>query len=100
MIFKIYDHWIYKGCRILLVIVLAASALLLMGLALGMQQPQDVKAQSPIYVDEDATGNADGTSWTDAYTNVQDALAVAVAGEDIWVAEGICRPSEHRGTLT
>ncbi len=30
-------------------------------------------------VDADATGTPDGLSWTDAYTNVQDALAVTNA---------------------
>ena len=40
-----------------------------------------------IYVDTNATGPVhDGSSWCDAYLYVQDALAVATAGDEIRVA--------------
>jgi parallel beta helix pectate lyase-like protein len=39
-----------------------------------------------IYVDADATGANDGSSWTDAYLEVAQATAAAVPGDDIWVA--------------
>lgn len=38
-------------------------------------------------------GNSDGTSWQDAFTDLQDALAVAGVGDSIWVAKGTYRPT-------
>jgi parallel beta-helix repeat protein len=51
-----------------------------------------------IYVDVDATaGNNNGTSWNDAFTDLQDALEVSVKCNvsNIWVAEGTYRPSAY-----
>ncbi len=44
------------------------------------------------YVDKDAKGAGTGLTWTDAYTNVQDALAVVAGGAEIWVADGVYYP--------
>ena len=48
-----------------------------------------------LYVDIDAAGAGNGFSWTDAFTDLQDALALAElneAGTEIWVAEGTYVP--------
>lgn len=46
-----------------------------------------------IYVDASANGASDGSSWTDAYTDLQDAFARAYPGVQIWVAQGIYKPT-------
>jgi len=40
------------------------------------------------YVDVDATGNADGTSWTDAFTTIQAGVNAASTHEKVLVADG------------
>jgi len=41
-----------------------------------------------IYVDASADGNNNGTSWNNAYINLQDALDDATSGHEIWIAKG------------
>ena len=45
------------------------------------------------YVAITGTGTG-GLSWTQAFTNVQDALAVATEPSEIWVAKGVYYPDE------
>jgi len=44
------------------------------------------------YVDDSARGKADGTSWTNAYVDLQHGLWAASSGDRIWVAAGIYFP--------
>ena len=54
-------------------------------------------AMGIVYVDENASGNDDGTSWTDAYPSLVDALANCPSGEHMWVAEGTYSPGGGDG---
>lgn len=46
------------------------------------------------YVRPTALGQNNGSSWADAFTNLHNALALAMPGDEIWTAEGTYKPSE------
>ncbi len=79
-------------CRLSLLIGLGLS--LWLGVSVAQAQcPNDL-----CYVDAGVTLTmTDGLTWTTAYTNLQDALAEAIAGDEIWVAAGVYYPDEGGG---
>lgn len=66
--------------HIYLILALSATALL-------------ATAQNRIYVNPAATGASTGLSWADALTDLHAALALAQAGDEVWVARGEYRPA-------
>ncbi|WP_083448652.1 InlB B-repeat-containing protein [Lysinibacillus macroides] len=66
---------------------------------IGSQLAQPLRMTSAIiYVTEDGNGNKDGTSWTDAFGDLQEALVEAstmAQPVQIWVAAGTYKPTEQ-----
>ena len=59
---------------------------------------QQLRAGTIRYVDVNASGPThDGSSWCSAFTDLQDALDVAVATDEIRIADGIYRPDGGTG---
>ncbi len=54
-------------------------------------------AADVVYVDAGAPGAATGESWADAFPSLQDGLAAAVAGDEVWVVAGVYRPDDGAG---
>ncbi len=94
---------------------LICALILVTGLGLALVLPwlassQGLAAQSkvpvqnnapeatPYYVAITGTGLG-GLTWTAAFTNVQDALAVAADPSEIWVAKGVYYPDEGDGQI-
>ncbi|MBT3373958.1 MAG: right-handed parallel beta-helix repeat-containing protein [Lentisphaerae bacterium] len=50
-----------------------------------------------LHVAQSAPGNEDGTTWETAFRDVNDALASAQMGDEVWVATGVYAPAATRG---
>jgi len=71
----------------------------LLCLAIALPASAPAAAADVVYVDGDARGANDGTSWNDAFVYLQDALAAARPGDQVWVAEGVYRPDQGAGRV-
>jgi len=47
-----------------------------------------ISLHAQVFVNADAAGTADGSSWDNAYTNLNDALLAADSGAEVWIAAG------------
>ena len=76
--------------------VTGALLMALMALLLSAAVPTAATAQAVYYVDADAAPGGDGTSWSTAFDALPDALAVAQAGDAVWIAAGTYVPGPAR----
>jgi parallel beta-helix repeat protein len=98
------------GGKYLAVIISTALILSLLSAVITIYTPltafaaksEDVNVAPPTniwYVDQDAAGSDNGMNWTDAFNYLQDALAAATEGDQIWVAAGSYKPDQGAGHI-
>lgn len=71
----------------------------LVGIAIALMLVPASSWGRVIYVDQSATGLATGTSWRNAYPDLQAALAVALANDRVWLARGTYHPTTTNDIL-
>ncbi|MFO7698729.1 MAG: PKD domain-containing protein [Anaerolineae bacterium] len=77
---------LYRGVLTMITIVSVLLATLLLPIP-------SVRSAGTLFVDASAPGpDHDGNSWATAYLDLQDALATAIAGDQIWIADGRYTP--------
>jgi hypothetical protein len=59
---------------------------------------QSARAATIVYVDIGAAGTNTGTSWANAYTDLQSALNPGIANSEVWVASGVYSPGATTGS--
>jgi len=75
---------------------LSALRLPLLTFALALTASTTASA-SVWFVDQNAAGTANGTSWTNAFVTVQAGIAAAGNGDEIWVAQATYIPPNNGG---
>jgi len=98
-LFVRHAKWLWLGW------ILAAAAVLLLAVesAAGRWLPAARAAQggAVIYVDDSAVRGAnDGSSWANAFLDLQDALNLAQAGDEIRIGQGTYKPAPPGGDRT
>ncbi len=78
----------------------AATLALVLSIMMPWSMVPAVATGAIIHVDAGATGASNGNSWNDAFTDLQHALAIASAGDQIRVAEGSYRPHTDDRTVS
>ncbi len=71
--------------------VVVLGLALTIGVILAVLGAPSAHAASPIHVKPNATGSGDGSDWANA-TTLQNALAAANPGDEIWVGKGVYTP--------
>lgn len=61
---------------------------------------EDTVVANRLYVKHDAQGDGTGTSWENAFINLQDAIDAAGQSFEIWVAAGIYKPDRIVNSIT
>lgn len=61
---------------------------------------QTFRTKGKMLVNPTATGNNDGSSWANAFTNLQSALSEQADDQEIWIAAGTYRPSISDRTVS
>lgn len=67
------------------------ASIVAVGMAIG--RPSPAPAAAILFVDPAAGGSADGSSWDNAFTDLQSGLAAATAGDQVWVAASVYLPT-------
>jgi hypothetical protein len=83
---------ILKGKNMKTYLKLKMMAVFTAVLCLSISTAWGAKTGAVLHVDASAVGG-NGTGWADAFTDLQDALAAAVSGDEIWVAAGTYTPT-------
>lgn len=79
---------------------LVVLTLVFQSLARAQYSSRAPSTGSTWFVDGSASGSNSGKRWADAFTDLQSALAVAGAGQEIWVAAGTYVPSTNDATIS